>query len=133
MILVDSSAWVDYDRANGSKLDRTLTRMIRAGGHEIAVTEPVMMEILAGARDVAGESSLRALLTSFSWIGTDAVADFVGAAHIYRQCRASGVTPRGLIDCMIANIALRTGVEVLAADADFANIATVVPLQLRAT
>ncbi len=41
-----------------------------------------------------------------------------------------GITPRGLIDCMIASIAIRTGAELLAADQDFADMARILPLQL---
>ena len=45
MILVDSSAWVEYDRATGSPTDQALTDLIEDGGSEIAVTEPVLMEV----------------------------------------------------------------------------------------
>jgi hypothetical protein len=31
----------------------------------------------------------------------DPAADFDAAARIYRRCRQAGVTPRGLVDCMI--------------------------------
>jgi predicted nucleic acid-binding protein len=130
MILVDSSAWVEYDRATGSPTDQALTALIRSGGSDVAVTEPVLMEVLAGARRDDSAIELRRLLTSFRWIPVDAVADFEGAAGVYRSCRKAGITPRGLIDCMIANIAMRTGSELLAADADFAAMATVVPLRI---
>lgn len=89
------------------------------------------MEVLAGARDSKRAHELRRLLTSFEWIPAESVADFEGASTIYRSCRAAGVTPRGLIDCMIVNIAIRSGAELLAADRDFEKIATVVPLRTR--
>lgn len=130
MILADTSAWVEYDRATGSATDQRLTALIESGGTELAVTEPVMMEVLAGARSEQRSHDLRRLLTSFRWISADSVADFEGAARLYRQCRAAGVTPRGLVDCMIAAIALRRGVELLALDGDFDAIAEVVPLRL---
>ncbi len=130
MILVDSSAWVEYDRATGSPTDERLTALISSHSTDIAVTEPVLMEVLAGARTADGAAQLRRLLTSFGWIPVETVADFEGAATVYRSCRRAGITPRGLIDCMIANIALRTGSELLAADADFAAMAGVVPLRI---
>lgn len=133
MILVDTSAWVEYDRATGSTIDDQLTELIRDGGNEIAVTEPVLMEVLAGAVDESRWLQLRRLLTSFQWVPVDPVADFEGAAKIYRRCRAAGITPRGLTDCMIATIAIRTGNQLLAADRDFAAIAEIVPLRLAAT
>lgn len=129
MILVDTSAWIEYDRATGSPTDERLTQAITAG-EPIAVTEPVLMEVLAGAVDEQSTIQLRRLLTSFSWIAVEASTDFEGAATVYRSCRSVGVTPRGLIDCMIASIAMRTGASVLTADRDFASIADVVPLTL---
>ena len=129
MILVDTSAWVEFDRASGSPTEEAVTDLISSRG-DLASTEPVLMEVLAGARTDARERDLRRLLTSFGWIRADAVADFEGAATLYRQCRAAGITPRGLIDCMIASIAVRSGSVLLAADRDFAAMAAVVPLRL---
>ena len=51
MILVDTSAWVEYDRATGSEVDRRLSDLVATDG-PIAVTEPVIMEVLARARTV---------------------------------------------------------------------------------
>ena len=130
MILVDSSAWVEFDRATGSSTDRAVTKLIREGGINLAVSEPILMEVLAGGTDDRRRGDLRRLLTAFEWIPCDPVADFEAAAKIYRSCRSVGVTPRGLIDCMIAAVAIRSGAELLTADHDFAAIARVVPLQL---
>lgn len=130
MILADTSAWVEYDRATGSTTDQAMTSLIAEGGANLAVTEPVLMEVLAGAKDEARHADLEKMLKSFRWISADPVADFTGAAKAYRACRAGGVTPRGLIDCMIASIAIRTGARLLAADRDFTDIARVLPLQL---
>lgn len=129
MILVDSSAWVEFDRATGSALDRRLTDLIR-GGDEIAVTEPVLMEVLAGARDHEAASLLRRLLTAFAWIPAEGAVDFEGAAHVYRSCRMAGIAPGGLMDCMIASIALRSGASLLTGDSGFSQIARVMPLRL---
>ena len=129
MILVETSAWIEFDRATGSAVDLALTQLI-TDGTDIAVTEPILMEVLAGAASPDNRARLRRLLTSFSWTPLDSVADFEAAAEIYRDCRSQGVTPRGLIDCMIVAVALRTNASVLTADMDFAQIATVVPLSV---
>ena len=130
MILVDTSAWVEFDRASESAVDLYLTGLIRAGGEQVAVSEPILMEVLAGARDDHRHRDLRRLLTSFNWISTDPVADFEGAAGVYRACRAAGITPRGLVDCMIMSIALRTGSALLSADRDLAQMSAVLPLDV---
>jgi hypothetical protein len=129
VILVETSAWIEFDRATGSAVDLTLTKLITDEAN-ISVTEPILMEVLAGARNPDSWSRLRRLLTSFSWTPVDSVTDFEAAAEIYRDCRSQGVTPRGLIDCMIVAVALRTNASVLTADKDFAQIATVLALSV---
>ena len=122
MILADSSAWAEYDRATGSPVDRRLTALIAVGG-PVAVTEPVVMEVLAGARSDQRESDLRRLLLRFELLRFDVMADFDGAARLYRRCRRLGVTPRGMVDCMIAAVALRRGATLLSHDADMDRLA----------
>ena len=131
MILVDSSAWVEYDRATGSAIDLRVSELIRTDG-PLAVTEPVVMEIIAGARDDRRADDLRRLLLRFELLPFEATADFDGAARIYRRCRAEGVTPRGLIDCLIASVAFRHRAAILACDVDLARIARVVGIDLDA-
>lgn len=128
MILADTSAWVEFDRATGSPVDRRLTDLVGRGG--LCVTEPVLAEVAAGARTDEREVALRRLLGTCDLVRFDAVADFDGAVRIYRQCRQAGITPRGLMDCMIAAVAMRHDVAVLAADVDLTRIAAVVPLRL---
>jgi predicted nucleic acid-binding protein len=129
VILADTSAWVEYDRATDSAVDRRLAALIESGG-PVAVTQPVVMEVLAGARDDRREADLQRLLQRFELLSFDAVADFDGAVRIYRRCRAAGVTPRGMIDCMIASVAWRRGATLLAHDADMDRLAGVVGIAL---
>lgn len=129
MILVDTSAWIEYDRATRSPAHLRLRNLIAKDAH-LATTEPVIMEVLAGARDDARERDLRRLLNRFALLRFDAVTDFDGAVRTYRLCRGAGVTPRGLIDCMIAAVAMRHHADVLCWDADLSRIADVLPLRL---
>jgi hypothetical protein len=129
VILADSSAWVEYDRATGSPVDRRLTELISDDG-PLAVTEPVIMEVAAGARTDDREGDLRRLLLRFALLRFDAAADFDAAGRIYRHCRRAGVTPRGMVDCMIASVARRHGATLLAWDADMSRLATVVGVGL---
>ena len=129
MILADTSAWVEYDRGTGSTVDRRLDELIAADG-AIAVTEPVIMEVLAGARSDSREGDLRRLLLRFELLPFDGAADFDGAVRIYRTCRRAGVTPRGMVDCMIAAVASREGATLLAYDADMDRVAHVIGIAL---
>ena len=128
-ILVDTSAWVEFDRATGSAVDTRLTALI-ASSAPVAVTEPIIMEVLAGARNSQREHDLRRLLARFHLLRFDAGTDFDGAVQLYRRCRQQGITPRGLIDCLIASVAMRTGAHLLSFDRDITAIAKVMHLQL---
>ncbi|MDE0195040.1 MAG: PIN domain nuclease [bacterium] len=129
MILVDTSAWVEFDRATGSTVDARLSDLI-ADDAEIAVTEPVIMEVTAGARSAAREQDLRRLLGRFDLLRFDAAIDFDAASRIYRTCRRSGVTPRGMIDCMIASVAHRHTATLLASDGDRQRVARTIGIPL---
>ncbi|HEX3542392.1 MAG TPA: PIN domain-containing protein [Acidimicrobiales bacterium] len=129
MILADTSAWVEYDRATSSAVDQRLMKLIADQG-PLAVTEPVIMEVVAGARTDDRETDLRRLLLRFHLLTFDVAADFDAAASIYRRCRRAGVTPRGMIDCMIASVAQRHQATLLAADVDLSRVADIVGIDL---
>jgi predicted nucleic acid-binding protein len=136
LILADTSAWVEYDRATGSPVDQRLLELIGADG-PVTVTEPVVMEVLAGARTDEREAELRRMLLRFDLLPFDAAADFDAAVRIYRRCRSGGATPRGMVDCMIAAVAWRREATLLAHDADIDRVARFVgiavdPASLRA-
>jgi predicted nucleic acid-binding protein len=125
VILADTSAWIEFDRATGGAVDERLTQLI-SDVAPLAVTEPVVMEVLAGARTDEREADLQRLLLRFALLRFDSAADFTGAMHIYRRCRAAGVTPRGTVDCMIAAVAWRRGATLLALDAHLERVARII-------
>ncbi|MGH2975188.1 MAG: type II toxin-antitoxin system VapC family toxin [Solirubrobacterales bacterium] len=129
MILVDSSAWVEFLRGTGSPTHRRLRAALETEA-EVGCTDVIVMEILAGARDDADRKRLRRLLYGFEFLATEGPADYEQAAELYRLCRNGGETPRKLTDCLIAAVAIRTGAELLCEDADFEAIARHAPLSL---
>ncbi len=131
MILVDTSAWVEFLRATGSRVHLHV-RAALEGEEELASTDVVVMELLAGARDEEHRDELRRLLHGLHLLSVEGLADYEAAAELYRACRARGETPRKLTDCLIAAVAIRTGAEVLHADADFLTIARHTTLRLLA-
>lgn len=119
MILVDTSAWVEFLRGTGSGVCRAVDELL-AG--DLATCDAVTMELLAGARDDRQLGQLRALLARTTTLPTTA-ADYELAARLYRSCRANGETVRKLIDCLIGAVGIHAGVELLHADSDFATLA----------
>jgi len=126
VILVDSSAWIEFLRDTGSPACEAVDALI-SGDAALAVCDPVRMEVLAGARDEHHLRSLRGLLGRAELVDTR-TEDYEAASQLYRQCRRGGGTVRRLIDCLIGAVAIRHGLPVLHADRDFEVLATHAPL-----
>jgi len=60
----------------------------------------------------------------------DADVDLTAAARIHRQCRDAGITPRGLIHCMVVAVAWRHADEILSCDIDLYRVCGVVGVRL---
>lgn len=124
MILIDTSAWVEFLRGTDHP---AATRVADALSGEIAVCDPIRMEVLSGARDDRNLSDLRRLLDRAVILPTTST-HYEDAARLYRTGRAAGLTIRRHMDCLIAAIAIGHGVPVLHADRDFASLTQVSPL-----
>jgi predicted nucleic acid-binding protein len=126
LILIDTSAWIEFLRDTGSRVCGRVDDLL---DDDIATCHPIRMEVLAGARDERHLNDLRRLLARASLLPTRAT-DYEQAAALYRACRRGGETVRKLIDCLIAATAIRSGVAVLHADADFDTLARQTELRI---
>ena len=126
MILVDTSAWVEYLRDTRSP---TCIRVGELLGADLATCDVVRMELLAGARDEQHRRDLRRLVARAALVPMEP-GDFDQAAALYRRCRSRGETVRVLIDCLIGALAIRTDLSVLHCDADFDVLARHTPLRV---
>ena len=124
MIIIDTSAWIEFLRDTGSKVCNTVDDLL---GADLAICDAISMEVLAGARDEQHLAQLRGLLARATLVPIVA-EDYDQAAALYRTCRRNGETVRKLIDCLIAAVAIRSNTPVLHADADFAALARHTPL-----
>ena len=126
MILIDTSAWIEFLRDTGSPICQRVDDLLAA---EIATCDVVRTEVLAGARNEQHLQQLRRLLARASNLPTEPV-DYDAAAALYRTCRQRGHTVRKLIDCLIAAVAIRGNVPVLHKDVDFDILAQYTSLQV---
>lgn len=132
MIVVDTSAWIELLRATGSDVHVRLRDALRE--HEdVCVTEIVVAEILAGARDVHHTEELRSTLLGFTLLPLNGLDGFERAAALYRTCRAGGESLRSIADCLVAVPAIAAGAPVLHAGRDFDALARHTPLEVVAT
>jgi predicted nucleic acid-binding protein len=128
VILVDSSAWIEYLRATGSRTHAQVRALDLGVG--AAMTDVVVMELLAGALTDPEEDRVRQFIRGFPFLPTAGLVDFQHAAALFRACRRGGETIRRMTACLIAAIAIRNGVPVLHNDSDFDALARHTRLQI---
>jgi predicted nucleic acid-binding protein len=129
VILVDSSAWIEFQRATDSAADLRLKAAIEAN-ESLAIVGLIVLEILAGARDESHARRLDQMLSRCRLLTLEEPSDYESAAALYRACRRGGRTIRRLPDCLIAAVAIRAGTPVLHQDSDFDAIAEHSQLQI---
>ena len=114
MVLIDTSAWVEFLRDTGSTVCRRVDELLDA---EIAVCDTIRMEVLAGARDELHPGAAPPARAGDR--SPHKSPHFEEAAALFRRCRRQGETVRRLIDCLIAAVAIRSGAPILHRDGDF--------------
>jgi predicted nucleic acid-binding protein len=128
MILVDSSAWISF--LNGmNSAEAAFLAVCIAEDRPLIVPGLVLTEVLLRARTEADALRLSQSLSAYPRVPEPTPADYEQAATIYRACRARGHPIRSTIDCLIAQLCLRDGYELLARDGDFDAICAAFPLR----
>ena len=115
MILIDTSAWVEFLRDTGSATCNRVEILLES---KIAICDVVRMEVLAGAIDERHLHNLRRLLARATILPTEPI-HYDDAAALYRLCRRKGETVRKLIDCLIGAVSIRANTPILHNDTDF--------------
>ncbi|HYB36541.1 MAG TPA: PIN domain nuclease [Mycobacterium sp.] len=128
MILVDTPAWIEYFRATRSAAAVEVRRLLSEETHQIAICEPIAMEILCGATDNSTQAGFEQLVNGLPSLSVDNAVDFRAAAAIYRSARRTGQTIRSINDCLIAAVAIRHAAGIVHCDADFDVIAGITTL-----
>jgi predicted nucleic acid-binding protein len=128
VILIDTSAWVEYFRATGSAAAVEVRRLLAEEMDQVAMCEPVAMEILSGVSDESTFVKLERLVNGLPSLTIDDSTDFRSAAQIYRAARRAGRTIRSINDCLIAALAIRHSARIIHQDIDFEVIAAMTNL-----
>ena len=121
VLVADTSAWVEYLRSTGSPAHLALREAVST--HDVLLLEPVKAELLVGARSNTEVRELRRLLEGFDVELVHPRDDFEAATDLYQRCRMVGVTPRGLLDCLVTAMTARTGKALLHHDRDLTPLA----------
>jgi hypothetical protein len=128
MILADTSAWAEFYRRTGSPVHVAMASLLQRS--EVATTEPVVMELLAGRPADRQLAEVRQRLLLLQMLHVGELDTWELAAAVARSCRAHGETIGSQMDCLIAAVAIREGIAVLHTDRDFEVIARHAPLRI---
>lgn len=129
MILVDSSVWIGYLRDDATPAVEALASLL-SDPAQVGITEPVMMELLAGARRPNELRIAEAVVNGLPRIPLAPATDLLDAASLSRASAMNGHPIRSMVDCMIAAVAIRRAVPLLQQDRDFTFLAEISPLRL---
>ncbi len=131
MVLLDTSAWVEYLRKTNSsvnvKVRETLIEDV-----PIATTDVVILELLSGARSPNTKTQIWGLLNRCTMLPVRPLFEYERAADLFVRCQARGFTPANTNDLLIASVAIARDVPLLAFNSDFERIAEVSSLKLAA-
>ena len=128
MILIDTSVWIEVFRA---RQPLVLTSFVDFD--DVVTCLPVVQEVLQGFRDEGVFRRAREAMLSLPIVEAPlGEAAFLEAVALYRRARRAGRTVRSSVDCLIAACALRSDLEVLHRDRDYAALAAVSGLRQRA-
>lgn len=120
MVLVDTTAWIDFFGARSSVHVTALEDLIR-NREDICICGIILTEVLQGIRDNTEFKKTRDLFNNLLFLPMHYPV-FLKAAEIYRDLRRKSITIRKSIDCMIASVAIENNIPLLHHDKDFAAI-----------
>ncbi len=129
MILIDTSAFVEFLNRTGSRADQIVERLI-INDDDIALPDIALTEILQGIKDDREHAQVRQSLLTFDILSLKGAESYLAAAELYRKCRKKGLTVRNTIDLLVAQLALEHKAHLVHQDRDFQAIANVCPLKI---
>ena len=116
MILVDTSAWIDF--FNGRDTPWTFALAVASREGTVVVGDLVLAELLQGFRSDRQFQEARRVLSLFRSVDLCGRAVAESAAENYRALRRRGVTVRGTIDVIIATWCIENNAEIIHNDRD---------------
>lgn len=127
MLLVDTSAWIEFFRSP-ERTDFTSVFDL----DDVVTCLPVVQEVLQGFRDEAAFRLARDAFHAMPVVESPLTEDvFLEAVGLYRSARRRGIMVRSSVDCLIAACALRHDLTIMHHDRDYDSLARITPLRVR--
>lgn len=117
MILIDTSAWIDFFRNPEIARSRLIRQVLR--GENVVMGDLILVEILQGFRTSEQEQSAARAFSKSRVVTLCGPELAPVAAANYRRLRRAGITVRTTIDVIIATWCVENGASLIHADRDF--------------
>ena len=115
----------------GDSVVRDKLQELISQGHSLSLCEPIAMELLSGSKH-HNQAEVSSIVNGLPALPLDPNTGFRQAGNLYRRMRASGITVRSLMDCLIAVVAQNhQDVILLHDDSDYEKIAGFTDLQVQ--
>ena len=121
MVLVDTTAWIDFFGDRPEPHVAVLQELIE-NDEDICLCGVILAEVLQGIRSDSDYRKTKGYFDALIFLPMRQ-ATYVRAADIYRSLRKKGITIRKPVDCMIASVAIEHDLLLLHNDRDFDQIA----------
>ena len=129
MVLIDTSAWVEYINDGEPSICQKVDVALR---DEIVVMgDLIYCEVLQGLYNSKQRGEVRDLFLSLPQFEMVGFENAERASANYRQLRELGVTIRKTIDVLIGTFCAENDIELIHHDRDFENMKAVVKLKTR--
>ncbi len=118
-MIVDSSAWVEFLRATGSREHLRIKKALQERS-PLLLCSTVLQEVLQGAKNAKDALLLESGLSSLQRIES---TDIFAQAHLAHNCMHAAAGQ--VLHCAIAALAIETGQALLHGNRDFGHIAVI--------
>ena len=129
MILVDTSAWIEYFRNGAPSVVHKVEKSLRE--EDVAIGDLIYCEILQGIYSESQRKQVEDLLLTlprFEMVGFEMAEK---SAANYRLLRSKGVTVRKTIDVIIGTFCVENDLQLIHHDRDFDLMAKHIGLKFR--
>ncbi len=128
MVMVDTSAWIEYLDGKRSrvvpKVDQCLERDL------VAIGDLIYCEVMQGIRSPRDRSQVSSLLLSLPQFDMVGFSIAEKSAANYRLLKSKGVTVRKTIDVLIGTFCAEHGLQIVHHDSDFDLMAKQIGLDI---
>jgi predicted nucleic acid-binding protein len=117
MIVVDTSAWIDYFRGIVAPHTDTLDSQLQT--NRIIIGDLIIIELLQGFKTKKEYDQARKLIEKLEYRDLVGRTIALKSAENFRILRSKGITVRKTIDVIISTFCIENGFQIIHNDSDF--------------